>query len=96
MHYLKIANDRYGKYGLIDIVSDGLLSLGLDSFQEIDVNPIKNHISIGFTSLDDAKVIRAIAGKTQPSNSMDFNSRDARKFLLELYSVTTTYNNCSN
>ncbi len=89
MHYLKIANDRYGKYELIEIVSDGLISLGLDSFQEIDVNPIKNHISIGFTSLDDAKVTRAIAGVSQHTNSMNFNSRDARKFLLELYGVAT-------
>jgi hypothetical protein len=96
MHYLKIANDRYGKYELIDIVSDGLISLGLDSFQEIDVNPIKNHISIGFTSLDDAKVTRAIAGKTQPSNSMNFNSRDARRFLLELYNVASTDTQNSN
>ncbi len=90
MHYLQIAEDKYGSDELSKLVSSGLSLLGLDSYQTIRVSTKKNRISIGFKTLEDANTTRTIAGiPTHPRNKT-FRSRDVSQFVLDLYSVATT------
>lgn len=90
MHYLQIADDQYGSDELSKIVSMGLSALGVDSYQTINIDTKKNRISIGFTSQEDANVARAIAGFIKRPKTKTFKSRDARGFLLELYTLPVT------
>ena len=93
MHYLQIADDKYGSDELSKLVSSGLSLLGLDSYQTIRVSTKKNRISIGFKTLEDANTTRTIAGiPTHPRNKT-FRSRDVSQFVLDLYSVATTSTN---
>ena len=52
MHYIQIADDKYGSDELAGLVSNGLSLLGLDSYRTIRVSTRKNRISIGFKSLE--------------------------------------------
>ena len=90
MHYLKIADDKYGRDELAGLVSSGLSLLGLDSYRTIRVSTRNNKISIGFKSLEDANTTRTIAGIPTHSRNKTFRSRDVSQFVLDLYSVATT------
>ena len=93
MHYLKIANDKYGSDELARLISSGLSLLGLDSYQTIRVSTRNNRISIGFKSLEDANTTRTIAGVPPHHSNKTFKSRDVSQFVLNLYSVATTSTN---
>ena len=93
MHYLKIADDKYGSDELSSLVSSGLSLLGLDSYQTIRVSTKNNRISIGFKTLEDANTTRTIAGVPPHPRNKTFRSRDASQFVLDLYSVATTSTN---
>ena len=90
MHYLKIADDKYGSDELAGLVSNGLSLLGLDSYQTIRVSTKNNRISIGFKTLEDANTTRMIAGLPPHPRSKTFRSRDVSQFVMDLYSVATT------
>ena len=90
MHYLQIAEDKYGSDELAGLVSNGLSLLGLDSYRTIRVSTRKNRISIGFKSLEDANTTRTIAGIPLHPRNKTFRSRDVSRFVLDLYSVATT------
>jgi hypothetical protein len=90
MHYLMIADDKYGSDELSRLVSGGLSLLGLDSYQTIKVNTKNNRISIGFKALEDANAARSIAGLPPHPRNKTFRSRDVSQFVLDLYSVATT------
>jgi len=93
MHYLKIADDKYGSDELAGLISSGLYLLGLDSYQTIRVSTRSNNISIGFKSLEDANTTRTIAGIPRHHRNKTFRSRDVSQFVLDLYSVVTTSTN---
>ena len=90
MHYLQIADDKYGSDELSKLVSSGLSLLGLESYQTIRVSTKNNRISIGFKTLEDANITRAIAGIPPHPRSKTFRSRDVSQFVLDLYNVTAT------
>ncbi len=90
MHYLQIADDKYGSDELSKLVSSGLSLLGLDSYQTITVSTKNNRISIGFKTLEDANITRTIAGIQPHPRSKTFRSRDVSQFVLDLYSVATS------
>ena len=90
MHYLKIADDKYGSDELARLISSGLSLLGLDSYKTIRVSTRNNRISIGFKSLEDANTTRTIAGIPPHPRNKTFRSRDVSQFVLDLYSVATT------
>ena len=90
MHYLKIANDKYGSDELAGLVSSGLSLLGLDSYRTIRVSARSNKISIGFKTLEDANTTRTIAGIPPHPRNKTFRSRDVSQFVLDLYNVATT------
>jgi hypothetical protein len=90
MHYLKIADDKYGSDELAGLISSGLSLLGLDSYQTIRVSTKNNRISIGFKTLEDANTTRTIAGVPPHPRNKTFRSRDVSQFVLDLYSVATT------
>jgi len=93
MHYLQIADDKYGSDELSKLVSSGLSLLGLDSYQTIRVSTRNNRISIGFKTLEDANITRTIAGIPPHPRSKIFRSRDVSQFVLDLYNVATTSTN---
>ena len=93
MHYLQIAEDKYGSDELAGLVSNGLSLLGLDSYRTIRVSTRKNRISIGFKALEDANTTRTIAGIPLHPRNKTFRSRDVSQFVLDLYSVATTSTN---
>ena len=93
MHYLQIAEDKYGSDELAGLVSNGLSLLGLDSYRTIRVSTRKNRISIGFKSLEDANTTRTIAGLPPHPRNKTFRSRDVNQFVLNLYCVATTSTN---
>ena len=93
MHYLQIADDKYGSDELAGLVSSGLSLLGLDSYQTIRVSTKKNRISIGFKTLEDANTTRTIAGVPPHPRNKTFRSRDVSQFVLALFSVATTSTN---
>jgi hypothetical protein len=93
MHYLQIADDKYGSDELARLISSGLSLLGLDSYQTIKVNTKNNRISIGFKTLEDANTTRTIAGIPLHHRNKTFRSRDVSQFVLDLYSVATTSTN---
>ena len=90
MHYLKIADDKYGSDELSSLVSSGLSLLGLDSYRTIRVSTKNNRISIGFKTLEDANITRTIAGIPPHRRDKTFRSRDVSQFVLALYSVAPT------
>ena len=90
MHYLQIAEDKYGSDELSNLVSSGLSLLGLDSYRTIRVSTRNNRISIGFKTLEDANTTRTIAGMPTHPRNKTFRSRDVNQFVLNLYSVATT------
>ena len=90
MHYLKIADDKYGNHELARLISSGLSLLGLDSYQTISVSTRSNNISIGFKTLEDANTTRTIAGIPPHHRNKTFRSRDVCQFVLDLYNVATT------
>ncbi len=90
MHYLQIADDKYGSDELSRLVSGGLSLLGLDSYQTIRVSTKNNRISIGFKTLEDANTTRTIAGMLPHPRNKTFRSRDVSQFVLDLYSVAIT------
>jgi hypothetical protein len=89
MHYLQIADDKYGNDELARLVSSGLSLLGLDSYKTIRVSTRNNRISIGFKTLEDANISRTIAGIPHHPRNKTFRSRDVSQFVLDLYSVAT-------
>ena len=93
MHYLQIAEDKYGSDELAGLVSNGLSLLGLDSYRTIRVSTRKNRISIGFKALEDANTTRTIAGIPLHPRNKTFRSRDVSQFVLDLFSVATTSTN---
>ncbi|MBT6227816.1 MAG: hypothetical protein HOI47_14315 [Candidatus Scalindua sp.] len=93
MHYLQIAEDKYGSDELAGLVSNGLSLLGLDSYRTIRVSTRKNRISIGFKALEDANTTRTIAGIPLHPRNKTFRSRDVSQFVLDLYNVATTSTN---
>jgi len=93
MHYLKIADDKYGSDELASLVSSGLSVLGIDSFRTIRVSTRNNRIRIGFKTLEDANATRMIAGIPTHPRKKTFSSRDACQFVLDLYNVATTSTN---
>ncbi|MBT3630265.1 MAG: hypothetical protein HN525_02920 [Candidatus Marinimicrobia bacterium] len=93
MHYLQIADDKYGSDELAGLVSNGLSLLGLDSYRTIRVSTKKNRISIGFKALEDANTTRTIAGLPPHPRNKTFRSRDVNQFVLNLYCVATTSTN---
>jgi len=90
MHYLKIADDKYGSDELAGLISSGLSLLGLDSYQTIRVSTRSNKISIGFKTLEDANTTRTIAGIPPHQRNKTFRSRDVSQFVLDLYYVAST------
>ena len=93
MHYLQIADDKYGSDELSSLVSSGLSLLGLDSYRTIRVSTKNNRISIGFKTLEDANTTRTIAGVPPHPRNKTFRSRDVNQFVLNLYCVATTSTN---
>ena len=89
MHYLQIADDKYGSDELSSLVSSGLSLLGLDSYRTIRVSTKNNRISIGFKTLEDANTTRTIAGVPPHPRNKTFRSRDVSQFVMDLYSVAT-------
>ena len=89
MHYLQIAEDKYGSDELSSLVSSGLSLLGLDSYRTIRVSTKNNRISIGFKTLEDANITRIIAGIPSHPRNKTFRSRDVSQFVMDLYSVAT-------
>jgi hypothetical protein len=93
MHYLQIADDKYGSDDLSSLVSSGLSLLGLDSYRTIRVSTKNNRISIGFKTLEDANITRIIAGIPSHPRNKTFRSRDVSQFVLDLYYVASTSTN---
>jgi len=93
MHYLQIADDKYGSDELARLVSSGLSLLGLDSYRTIRVSTRNNRISIGFKTLEDANITRTIAGIPPHPRNKTFRSRDVSQFVMDLYYVASTSTN---
>ena len=93
MYLLSFGDDKYTRNEIAEMTVGALSGLGIHNFETINVNTRKNQISIGFTSSEDANIVRAIAGKSQPSNNKIFKSSDLRNFILELHTVLTTVRN---
>ncbi|MBT5268415.1 MAG: hypothetical protein HOL70_03110 [Candidatus Marinimicrobia bacterium] len=91
MHFIEISGTKYGGGELSDMTANNLISLGIESFQSINIDPKNNTIHIGFENVEDANVAHAIAGIKPRLKSKTFCCQDARQFLLELYSVANSW-----
>jgi hypothetical protein len=88
MNYLEINGERFGSNDLIDFVTTRLTELGVNSFQAIHIDAKKNHINIQFDETADANIASAIAGLPQQNNNKQFETKDARHFMLALFETS--------
>lgn len=87
MNYLEINGERFGSNDLIGFLTNKLTEIGVNNFQSININTASNQIDIQFGDIIDANIARAIAGSPQ-SNKHQFQTKDARHFLLALFETT--------
>jgi hypothetical protein len=88
MNFLEISGEKYGSDELTAIVAARLAEIGVNSFQSIQVNAQRNHLSIAFDDKQDIEIAKAISGSESHSLNNVFETRNAVSFLLFLVNTS--------